>query len=90
MLYHRLTQKAFHRWLKDVALQQYDARFEDTRFEDFCIDLIIEVARNEFHADQQRFEYEEDFDDYVAENFDFSLIMAEELINEFEREEAEK
>lgn len=87
MLYHRLTQKAFQRWLRDVVLQQYDERFETTIFEDFCLELIVEIARNEFHADKERFDYEEDFDDYVADNFDFSLISAEELIKEFEREE---
>lgn len=86
MLYHRLTQKAFHRWLKDPKLQQYDARFEDTRFEDFCVELIIEIARNEFNADRADMwaidPYE--FDDYVAEEFDFNLISADELIKEYE------
>ena len=83
MLHSRLRERAFKYWLDNVALQQYDVRFDTTIFEDFCLDLIEDIARNEYYAERER----EDFDDYVAEEFDFNLITAEELIKEFEREE---
>ncbi len=83
MLHSRLRQKAWKRWINDRILQDYNDQQEDSGFEDFCLDLIEDIARAEFYTERDR----EDFDDYVADWFDFSLISAEELINEYEREE---
>lgn len=83
MLHSRLRQKAWKKWINDRILQDYNDQQEDSGFEDFCLDLIEDIARTEFYAERDR----EDFDDYVADWFDFSLITSDELIKEYEREE---
>ena len=83
MLHSRLRQTAWKRWINDRILQDYNDQQEDSGFEDFCLDLIEDIARAEFYAERDR----EDFDDYVADWFDFRLINADELIKEYEREE---
>lgn len=82
----RLRKQAWLRWLRDPVLQAYNDTQEDSYFEDFCTDLMVEIAVNEYKPDVR------DMDEIDAENyldtvdFDFSLISADELIKEFESE----
>lgn len=87
MLHSRLVQKAYSYFLTNKELQAYNIPQKDYGFEDFAVDLICSIARFEYWKETEDFPTREDFEDYVADWFDFDLITAEEIIKEYEREE---
>lgn len=83
----RLRQQAWLWWLHNPTLQAFNDTQEDCYFEDFCVDLMVEIAVDELRPDIRDMD-EIDAENYLdTVNFDFNLICADELIEEFEREE---
>lgn len=86
MLHSRLRQLAYRWYLSNETLQKYNDTQEDSGFEDFAVDLICTIARFEYWKETEAFATKEDFENYVADWFDFNLISAEEIIKEYEEE----
>lgn len=85
-MFSKTNLKAWHWFSKNKTLQAFNDKQEDSFFEDFCLDLMTEIAVDELKADITDMD-EFEADEYVADWFNFDVINPDELINEFKKEE---